>query len=128
VTAKEAGQATLTLWGDGSPTREFLYVEDAAEGILLAAEHYEGSLPANLGTGEEVTIRNLATMVAMEADFKGQIEWDTTKPNGQPRRCLDVSRAKELFGFHAKHTLQEGLKKTMQWFFANRHNLRQVTF
>jgi GDP-L-fucose synthase len=128
VTAKEAGQATLTLWGDGSPTREFLYVEDAAEGILLAAEHYEGSLPVNLGTGEEVTIRNLATMVAIEAGFTGQIEWDTTKPNGQPRRCLDVSRAKELFGFHAKHTLQEGLKKTMQWFFANRHNLRQVTF
>jgi GDP-L-fucose synthase len=128
VTAKEAGHPTLTLWGDGSPTREFLYVEDAAEGILLAAEHYEGSLPVNLGTGEEVTIRNLATMVAVEAGFTGQIEWDTTKPNGQPRRCLDVSRAKELFGFHAKHTLQEGLKKTMQWFFANRHNLRQVTF
>jgi len=128
VTAKEAGQATLTLWGDGSPTREFLYVEDAAEGILLAAEHYEGSLPVNLGTGEEVTIRNLATMIATEAGFTGQVVWDTTKPNGQPRRCLDVSRTKELFGFQAKHTLREGLKKTMQWFFANRHNLRQVTF
>jgi len=128
VTAKEAGQPTLTLWGDGSPTREFLYVEDAAEGILLAAEHYEGSQPVNLGTGEEVTIRDLATMIAMEADYAGQIEWDTTKPNGQPRRCLDVSRARELFGFQAKHTLREGLKRTMQWFFANRHNLRQVTF
>ena len=103
VTAKEAGQATLTLWGDGSPTREFLYVEDAAEGILRAAEHYEGSLPVNLGTGEEVTIRNLATMIAAEAGFTGQIVWDTTKPNGQPRRCLDVSRAKELFGFQAQH-------------------------
>jgi GDP-L-fucose synthase len=128
VTAKEAGQPALTLWGDGSPTREFLYVEDAAEGILLAVEHYEGSQPVNLGTGEEVTIRDLATMIAREADFAGQINWDTTKPNGQPRRCLDVSRAKQLFGFQAKHTLREGLKKTMQWFFANRRTLREVTF
>ena len=103
-------------------------MEDAAEGILLAAEHYEGSPPVNLGTGEEVTIRNLATMIATEAGFTGQIVWDTTKPNGQPRRCLDVSRAKQLFGFQAKHTLREGLKKTMQWFFANRQNLRQITF
>lgn len=128
VAAKEAGHVTLTLWGDGSPTREFLFVEDAAEGILLAAEHYDGSLPVNLGTGEEVTIRNLATMIAAEAGFTGQIDWDTAKPNGQPRRCLDVSRAKELFGFQAKHALRDGLKKTMQWFLANRHNLREVTF
>ncbi len=128
VTAKEAGLPTLTLWGDGSPTREFLYVEDAAEGILRAAEHYNGPLPVNLGTGEEVTIHNLAVMIAAEAGFTGQIDWDTTKPNGQPRRCLDVSRAKELFGFQAKHGLREGLKKTVRWFFANRHNLRQVTF
>lgn len=128
VAAKEAGNAVLTLWGDGSPTREFLYVEDAAEAILCAAEHYEGSLPVNLGTGEEITISNLASMIAAEANFIGQIAWDTTKPNGQPRRCLDVSRAKELFGFQTKYSLREGLKKTMQWFFANRHNLRQVTF
>jgi len=128
VMAKEAGQATLTLWGDGSPTREFLYVDDTAEGILRAAEHYEGSLPVNLGTGEEVAIRNLAALIATETGFTGQIDWDTTKPNGQPRRCLDVSWAKELFGFQAKHRLREGLKKTVQWFFANRHNLRQVTF
>ena len=128
VAAKEAGHAALTLWGDGSPTREFLYVEDAAEGILRAAEQYDGNLPVNLGTGEEVTIRNLATMIAAEAGFTGQIDWDTTKPNGQPRRCLDVSRAKELFGFQAKHALRDGLKKTMQWFLANRHNLREVTF
>lgn len=126
--AQEAGQSTLTLWGDGSPTREFLYVADAAEGILLAAEHYEGNLPVNLGTGEEVTIRDLATTIAAEAGFTGQILWDTARPNGQPRRCLDVSRAKALFGFQAKHTLRQGLKKTMEWFFANRHNLRQVTF
>jgi GDP-L-fucose synthase len=103
-------------------------VEDAAEGILLAAEQYESSLPVNLGTGEEVAIHNLATMIAAEAGFNGQIVWDTTKPNGQPRRCLDVSRAKQLFGFQAKHALREGLKKTIQWFFANGHNLRQVTF
>ena len=128
VAAKEANHATLTLWGDGSPTREFLFVEDAAEGILRAAEHYDGSLPVNLGTGEEVAIRNLATMIAAEAGFTGQIDWDATKPNGQPRRCLNVSRAKDLFGFHAKHALREGLKKTMQWFSANRRNLRQVTF
>jgi GDP-L-fucose synthase len=126
VAAKEAGHAALTLWGDGSPTREFLYVEDAAEGILRAAEQYDGNLPVNLGTGEEVTIRNLATMIAAEAGFTGQIDWDTAKPNGQPRRCLDVSRAKELFGFQAKHALRDGLKKTMQWFLANRHNLREV--
>ena len=126
--AKEAGNASLTLWGDGSPTREFLYVEDAAEGILLAAEQYEGSLPINLGTGEEVTIRNLAGMIAAEAGFAGQIEWDTTKPNGQPRRCLDVRRAKQLFGFQARHGLREGLKKTVQWFHANRQSIREVHF
>jgi GDP-L-fucose synthase len=124
VTAKESGQAILTLWGDG----EFLYVEDAAEGILRAAEHYEGSLPVNLGTGEEVTIGNLAKMIATEVGFTGKIDWDITKPNGQPRRCLDVSRAKQLFGFEAKHTFREGLKNTIEWFFANRHNLRQVTY
>lgn len=128
VTAKEAGQSTLTLWGDGSPTREFLYVEDAAEGILLAAEQYNGSLPVNLGTGEEVAVRNLATMIAEEIGYSGQVAWDTTKPNGQPRRCLDVSRAKQLFGFQAKHALRQGLMKTVQWFAANRQNLRQITF
>jgi GDP-L-fucose synthase len=93
-----------------------LYVEDAVEGILRAAEHYEGSLSVNLGTGEEVRILNLAIMIAAEAGVTGQIVWDTTKLNGQPRRCLDVSRAKELFGFQAKHALLEGLKKAMQWF------------
>jgi GDP-L-fucose synthase len=82
----------------------------------------------NLGTGEEVTIRDLATIIAAEAGFTGQIAWDTTKPNGQPRRCLDVSLAKQLFGFQAQHPLREGLKKTMQWFSANRQNLREVSF
>ncbi|NGZ08413.1 MAG: GDP-L-fucose synthase [Nitrospira sp. LK70] len=126
--AKEAGQASITLWGDGSPTREFLYVEDAAEGILLAAEQYDGDLPSNLGTGEEVSIRHLAGMIAAEVGFTGQVKWDTTKPNGQPRRCLDVSRAKQLFGFQARHNLREGLKKTAQWFQGNRQAIREVRF
>jgi len=128
VTAKEEGRSILALWGDGSPTREFLYVEDAADGILRAAEFYDGGFPVNLGTGEEITIRNLATLIAASTGYTGQIVWDTTKPNGQPRRCLDVSRAKQLFGFQAKHTFAEGLKKTIQWFLANRQTLRQVTF
>jgi GDP-L-fucose synthase len=118
----------MTLWGDGSPTREFLYVEDAAEGILLAAEQYDGNLPVNLGTGEEVAIRDLAEMIAAEVGFTGKILWDTTKPNGQPRRCLDVSRAKQLFGFQARHSLRDGLKKTVQWFRTNRESIREVHF
>ena len=128
VAAKDAGQTSMTLWGDGSPSREFLYVEDAAEGILLAAEHYDGNLPVNLGTGEEIAIRELATLIASEVGFAGSIQWDTSKPNGQPRRCLDVSRAKQLFGFQAQHGLREGLKKTVQWFRTNRHAIRQVHF
>ncbi|HWF62572.1 MAG TPA: NAD-dependent epimerase/dehydratase family protein [Nitrospira sp.] len=126
--AKEAGQAAITLWGDGSPTREFLYVEDAAEGILLAAEQYEGDLPINLGTGEEVSIRDLAGLIAAEMGFTGEIQWDTTKPNGQPRRCLDVSRAKQLFGFQARHGLRDGLQKTVQWFHDNRQAIRELHF
>lgn len=126
--AQETGQASISLWGDGSPTREFLYVEDAAEGILLAAEQYEGELPINLGTGEEVSIRNLAGMIAAEMGFTGEIQWDTTKPNGQPRRCLDVSRAKQLFGFQARHSLRDGLRKTVQWFHDNRQAIRELHF
>jgi len=128
VEAKDAHRSAIVLWGDGSPSREFLYVEDAAEGILRAAEAYDKSLPVNLGTGEEITIRNLAAMIAAEIGFTGRIEWDTSMPNGQPRRCLDVNRAKLLFGFQAKHSLQDGLRKTIQWFHANRDALREVTF
>jgi GDP-L-fucose synthase len=128
VTAKDAGQAFMTLWGDGSPSREFLYVEDAAEGILLAAEQYDGNLPINLGTGEEISIRDLAGWIATEVGFTGTIQWDSTKPNGQPRRCLDVSRAKQLFGFQARHDLRSGLKKTVQWFQANSQSIREVHF
>lgn len=128
VEAKESGHREIMLWGDGSPTREFLYVEDAAEGILLASERYDGNEPVNLGTGEEVAIRDLAKMIAAEVGFTGEIVWDPTKPNGQPRRCLDVSRAKKLFGFQAAHRLREGIAKTVAWFMTHRAELREVAF
>ena len=126
--AQQAGRSEIVLWGDGTPTREFLYVEDAAEGILQASEQYDDSLPLNLGTGEEVTIKNLALMIARELGYQCRIVWDTTKPNGQPRRCLDVSRIKQMIGFQARHSLQAGLKKTIQWFQANQASLREVHF
>ena len=126
--AKAAGRSEIVLWGDGTPTREFLYVEDAAEGLLLAAEHYDGDQPVNLGTGEEIAIANLATAIADEVGFEGKIIWDSSKPNGQPRRCLDVTRAKELFGFEAAHDLQHGLAKTVAWFKENDAQLREVVF
>jgi GDP-L-fucose synthase len=126
--ARDAGSSDIVLWGDGTPTREFLYVEDAAEGILLAAEEYNDSAPLNLGTGEEITINSLAAMVADELGYRGRITWDKTKPNGQPRRCLDVSRIKRAIGFEAKHSLRDGLKKTIQWYLANRGTLREVHF
>lgn len=127
IEAKDRNQ-TLTLWGDGSPSREFLYVEDAADGILRAAEHYDGALPVNLGTGEEITIRELASLIAGEVGFAGRIEWDTSRPNGQPRRCLDVSRAEQLLGFRAQHSLRDGLKATIAWFMAHQSSLREVKF
>ena len=128
VEARDTGASEIVLWGDGTPTREFLYVEDAAEGILLAAEQYDDSRPLNLGTGEEISINGLATMIATEVGYTGRIAWDKTKPNGQPRRCLDVSRIKQTIGFQAKHTLRDGLKKTIAWFHAHRETLRDVHF
>lgn len=128
ASAKQDGRTSITLWGDGSPTREFLYVEDAAAGILLAAEQYDGSLPVNLGTGKEISIRDLAELIAQELGFTGTIQWDTTRPNGQSRRCLDVSRAKQLFGFQARCDLRDGLKKTVQWFQSDRQAIREVRF
>lgn len=128
VEARDTGASEIVLWGDGTPTREFLYVEDAAEGILLAAEQYDDSRPLNLGTGEEISINGLATMIATEVGYTGRIAWDKTKPNGQPRRCLDVSRIKQAIGFQAKHTLRDGLKKTIAWFHAHRETLREVHF
>jgi GDP-L-fucose synthase len=109
----------VVLWGDGSPTREFLYVEDAAEGIWLAAQRYEGADPVNLGSGDEISIRNLVEVVADVTGFEGEIVWDTSKPNGQPRRHLDVSRAEELFGFRAKTPLREGVERTVAWYREN---------
>lgn len=120
VEAKESGRDEIVLWGDGSPTREFLYVEDAAEGIILATERYNGEFPINLGTGEEISIRDLAALIARETGFKGRFVWDTTKPNGQPRRCLDVTRAKMLLGFQAKYSLRDGITRTVNWFIDNR--------
>ena len=126
--AKDAGRSEIVLWGDGTPTREFLYVEDAAEGLLRAAESYNGDLPVNLGTGEEIHIRDLARIIASEVGFTGEIVWDTSKPNGQPRRCLDVSRAKALFGFEAENTLRQGIEKTVAWFRQHDTKLREVVF
>ena len=128
VEAKESGSEEVVLWGDGSPTREFLYVDDAAEGILLATERYDGPQPVNLGTGEEMTIESLAKMIAAEVGYEGRLVWDKSKPNGQPRRCLDVTRAKELFGFEAAHRLRDGIPKTVDWFITHRGELREVTF
>jgi GDP-L-fucose synthase len=114
--AKERGDSQVVLWGDGSPTREFLYVEDAAEGIALAAERYNSSEPVNLGSGNEISIKDLTATVARLTGFKGELVWDTSKPNGQPRRALDVSRAEEFFGFRAQMPFEEGLRRTIEWY------------
>jgi len=114
--ARRRGEKELPVWGDGSPTREFLYVEDAAEGILAAAEKYNGSEPVNLGSGFEISIRDLAEMIVRLTGFAGRIVWQTDKPNGQPRRCLDVRRAKEYFGWEAKTPFEEGIRRTIEWY------------
>jgi GDP-L-fucose synthase len=106
----------VVLWGDGSPTREFLYVEDAVEGLTLAGDRYDGGDPVHLGTGAEISIRNLAELIAELTGFEGEIEWDSSMPNGQPRRSLDASRARELFGFEARTPLREGLERTIAWY------------
>lgn len=116
INAQEMGQTAVELWGDGSPTREFLYVEDAAEGILLAAEKFNGDQPVNLGSGMEISIKELAEMIGRLTGYQGGFAWDTSKPNGQPRRALDVQRAKEYFGFEAQMPFEEGLRRTIEWF------------
>jgi GDP-L-fucose synthase len=118
IEAQERGEGEVVLWGDGSPTREFLYVDDCAEGIFLASERYEGSEPVNLGTGEEISIRELAELVAELTGFEGELVWDSSKPNGQPRRQLDVSRAEQLFGFRARTPLRTGIERTVSWYRA----------
>lgn len=107
---------SITLWGTGNPTREFLYVEDAAGGILIAAEKYNKSEPINLGTGSEIHVKDLSELISRLAGFKGEIIWDHTQPDGQPRRCLDTQKARKEFGFEAKTDFEEGLKKTIKWY------------
>lgn len=116
--AKRLGEPVIRLWGDGSPTREFLYVEDAAEAILLATDKYDGDQPVNVGSGEEISIRELALLIADLTGFTGRIEWDPSQPNGQPRRSLDTSRALEKFGFRARVHLGDGLQETIAWYLS----------
>jgi GDP-L-fucose synthase len=116
VEAQKSGAREVEVWGDGSATREFLYVEDAAEAIVRATERYDGLDPVNIGAGFEISIRDLAEKIAALAGFSGQITWDTSKPNGQPRRSLDVSRAEKLFGFRAATSFEIGLKNTVAWY------------
>jgi GDP-L-fucose synthase len=123
VTAQQRGEESVTLWGDGSPTREFFYAGDAALGIAMAAERYNGSEPVNLGSGMEISIKDLAELIARLTGFEGEIIWDISKPNGQPRRGLDVSRAKEYFGFEAKMPFDEGLRRTIEWFKNNQEHI-----
>ena len=116
VDARESGEESITLWGDGTPTREFLYVDDCVEGIVLAAERYDGPLPINLGTGEEIAIRDLAELIRSATGYSGEIVWDASRPNGQPRRKLDTSRAEELLGFNARIPLRDGIERTVAWY------------
>lgn len=120
VEAVESGKDEIVLWGDGTPTREFLYVEDAADAIVLATENYDGREPVNIGSGFEISIRNLAQLIADYTGFYGQIVWDRTKPNGQPWRRLDVSRAEQGFGFRAHTSFESGLRRTIKWYLAQR--------
>ena len=120
VEAKEAGKDHIVVWGDGSPTREFIYVTDAARGIALATARYNQSLPVNLGSGFEISIKNLAEKIAGMTGFEGDLVWDTSKPNGQPRRALNTTRAKESFGFEAQVDFDEGLQNTIEWYLEHR--------
>lgn len=117
--SQKNGRDFIEVWGTGKATREFLYIEDAAEGIVSATEKYDKSEPVNLGSGMEISIKDLTELICRLMDFKGEIRWDTTKPDGQPRRCLDISRAEKEFGFKAKTNFKKGLKKTIDWYLTN---------
>lgn len=123
IEAEEEGKSEIVLWGDGSPTREFLYAGDAARGIVLGAERYNGRDPVNLGAGMEIRIKDLAYLIADLSGYSGDIVWDTSKPNGQPRRALDVTKAKEYFGFEAEVPFEEGLQRTIAWYQKHREDL-----
>ena len=123
VEAKQNEDDAIVVWGTGKATREFLYAEDCAEGIILATEHYNASEPVNLGSGMEISIKNLVEIITRLIDFKGKIVWDETKPDGQPRRCLDTSRAEKTFGFKAKTRFEDGLKATIDWYMAHQKSL-----
>ncbi|MBY0369592.1 GDP-L-fucose synthase [bacterium] len=125
VEANRKKTGEIVLWGDGTATREFLYVEDAALGIVQAGAHYNSDEPVNLGTGAEISIRDLAAVIAEATGFKGRIVWDTTKPNGQPRRCVDISRAQQAFGFSPGTALEDGIRKTVAWFLQNSREAAQ---
>ena len=123
IEAQERGDKEIVAWGDGSPTREFLYAEDAADGIVTATEVYNESEPVNLGSGYEISIKDLTELIIRLTGFEGALKWDTGKPNGQPRRGLDVTRAKQKIGWQAKMDFETGLKNTIEWYKANRHNI-----
>ena len=120
VEAREQGADHIVVWGDGSPTREFIYVKDAARGIALATERYNQSDPVNIGSGFEISIKDLVEKIARMTGFEGELVWDTSKPNGQPRRALDISRAKDYFGFEAHTDFEEGLRETIDWYLQHR--------
>ncbi|MGH2375483.1 MAG: NAD-dependent epimerase/dehydratase family protein, partial [bacterium] len=120
IEAKDRRAESIVVWGTGKPTREFLYVDDAAEAILLASEQYNESDPVNLGSGMEISIKDLALLIARLTGFQGKIVWDGSKPDGQPRRRLDISRAERLLGFKAKTPFEEGLRRTIEWYIAQR--------
>ncbi len=124
IEAQERGDKEMVAWGDGSPTREFLYVEDAADGIVTATERYNQSDPVNLGSGYEISIKDLTELIIRLTGFEGKLVWDTSKPNGQPRRGLDTTRAKERFGWQAQTPFEEGIRRTIDWFKANRDKIR----
>jgi GDP-L-fucose synthase len=124
VEAVEKGEDKIVVWGTGEVSREFLYVEDCAEGILLATEKYNKPDPVNLGVGKEIKIKDLVLMIADLTEFKGKIIWDTSKPDGQPRRCLDTTKAEREFGFKAKTTFEEGLRKTIEWYKQHSQKLK----
>jgi GDP-L-fucose synthase len=124
VDARDRGEDFIEVWGTGSASREFLFVDDAAEGIALAAELYDDPDPVNLGVGREITIRELVALTARLAGFSGEVRWDASKPDGQPRRALDTSRARDRFGFVAGTSFEEGLRRTIEWYSAKRASQR----